>query len=107
RQDVLGVGFWGTGRLGAGSNRDRHRWRVLRLRARAVAHRRLRRFVTFERTLQSGIEDLGYARRVAQLRAYYFDNAPELAPYLLSILPERRFLFAAQGLRSGYVLQAF
>ena len=64
-------------------------------------------FVTFERTLQSGIEDLGYARRVARLRAYYFDNAPELAPYLLSILPERRYLFAVQGLRSGYVLQAF
>ena len=31
--------------------------------------------VTLERTLQSGIEDLGYARRIARLRAYYFDNA--------------------------------
>jgi hypothetical protein len=38
--------------------------------------------VTFERTLQSGIEDLGYARRIAQLRRYYFDEAPELTPYL-------------------------
>jgi hypothetical protein len=35
--------------------------------------------VTFDRVLQSGIEDLGYARRIARLRAYYFDNAPELA----------------------------
>src|SRR5438876_9818372 len=26
--------------------------------------------VTFERTLQSGIEDYGYARRIARLRAY-------------------------------------
>ncbi len=26
--------------------------------------------VTFERALQSGIEDLGYARRIARLRAY-------------------------------------
>src|SRR6266576_7092176 len=46
--------------------------------------------VTFERTLQSGIEDLGYARRIARLRAYYFDNAPELAPYLLSVEPAAR-----------------
>src|SRR5262249_25072924 len=63
-------------------------------------------FVTFERTLQSGIEDLGYARRVARLHAYYFDNAPELTPCLPSTSLERRLL-AVQGLRSGYVLQAF
>src|SRR5919204_1458894 len=41
--------------------------------------------VTFERVLQSGIEDLGYARRIALLRGYYFDEAPELAPYLMSV----------------------
>jgi hypothetical protein len=56
--------------------------------------------VTFERTLQSGIEDLGYARRIARLRAYYFDNAPELVPYLLSVEPERRL--RVQGLIGGY-----
>jgi hypothetical protein len=56
--------------------------------------------VTFERTLQSGIEDLGYARRIARLRAYYFDNAPELGPYLLSVPPEERL--HVQGLRGGY-----
>src|SRR5437773_2476998 len=39
--------------------------------------------VSFERTLQSGIEDYGYARRIARLRDYYFDQAPELLPYLL------------------------
>ena len=39
---------------------------------------------TFHRVLQSGIEDLAYARRVAQLRNYYFDHAPELAGYLLN-----------------------
>jgi hypothetical protein len=38
--------------------------------------------LTFERALQSGIEDLGYARRIAQLRGYYFDEAPEVIPYL-------------------------
>jgi hypothetical protein len=46
--------------------------------------------VTFERALQSGVEDEGYARRIALLRGYYFDNAPELAPYLLSVPPEDR-----------------
>jgi hypothetical protein len=41
--------------------------------------------VSFERTLQSGIEDWGYARRIARLRAYYFDQAPELLRYMLSV----------------------
>src|ERR1700749_1241909 len=40
---------------------------------------------TFERVVQSGVEDLGYARRIAMLRGYYCDNAPELGPYLLSV----------------------
>jgi hypothetical protein len=37
--------------------------------------------VTFERTLQSSIEDTEYARRIALLRGYYFEHAPEIAPY--------------------------
>jgi hypothetical protein len=37
---------------------------------------------TFHRVLQSGNEDLAYARRIARLRDYYFDHAPELADYL-------------------------
>lgn len=46
--------------------------------------------VTFERVLHSGIEDRGYARRIALLRGYYFDEAPELTPYLMSVpRPER------------------
>jgi hypothetical protein len=49
--------------------------------------------VSFERTLQSGIEDWGYARRIARLRAYYFDQAPELLPYMLSV-PETERLSA-------------
>jgi len=52
--------------------------------------------VTFERVLQSGIEDRGYAARIALLRGYYFDNAPELAPYLLSVPPSDRL--AVQGI---------
>lgn len=39
---------------------------------------------TFHRVLQSGVEDLAYARRIARLRDYYFDHAPELAGYLLN-----------------------
>jgi len=35
-------------------------------------------FVTFERTLQSSIEDTEHARRIALLRGYYFEHAPEI-----------------------------
>ena len=45
---------------------------------------------TFNRVLQSGIEDLGYASRIARLRGYYFRYAPELAGYLLSVPPAER-----------------
>jgi hypothetical protein len=45
---------------------------------------------TFGRTLQSGIEDFRYARRIVDLRAYYFDKAPELLHYLASVpVPKR------------------
>ncbi len=49
-------------------------------------------FATFERTLQSSIEDTEYARRIALLRGYYFGHAPEIAPYLLSVPPAERLL---------------
>jgi hypothetical protein len=39
---------------------------------------------TFHRVLQTGIEDLAYARRIARLRDYYFDHAPELGGYLVN-----------------------
>ena len=57
-------------------------------------------FVTLDRVLQSGIEELHYAERIARLRAYYFDFAPELTRYLASVPPSRRL--AILGLRSGY-----
>jgi hypothetical protein len=53
--------------------------------------------VTADRTLQSGIEDLGYARRIAVLRGYYFEAAPETAPYLMSVPQSERLHM--QGLR--------
>jgi len=56
--------------------------------------------LTFDRVLQSGIEDHGYAERIARLRAYYFDQAPELTSYLASVPAPQRL--AIQGLRAGY-----
>jgi hypothetical protein len=47
-------------------------------------------FVTFERVLQSGTEDYGYAHRIAVLRGFYFEHAPELTRYLASVAPEER-----------------
>jgi hypothetical protein len=49
-------------------------------------------FVTFERTLQSSIEDTEHGRRIDLLRSYYFEHAPEIAPYLLSVPPAERLL---------------
>jgi hypothetical protein len=47
-------------------------------------------FVTFERTLQTSIEDTEYARRIALLRTYYFEQAPEISKYLLASTPAER-----------------
>ena len=56
-------------------------------------------FVTFERVMQSGMEDLEYARRIALLRGYYFDEAPELSSYLMRVPgPEPLDML---GLRAG------
>jgi hypothetical protein len=55
--------------------------------------------VTFDRVLQSGIEDHGYTRRIARLRGYYFQYAPELAGHLLSV--PRAEQLRMQGLRGG------
>ena len=49
-------------------------------------------FATFERTLQSSIEDTQYARRIALLRSFYFGHAPEIASYLLRVPPAERLL---------------
>jgi hypothetical protein len=39
--------------------------------------------VTFERALQSAMDDHLLARRIALLRGYYLDNSPELTRYLV------------------------
>jgi hypothetical protein len=55
--------------------------------------------MTFERVVQTAIEDYGYARRIALLRGYYFENAPEIEPFLLSVPPSERM--RVQGLGGG------
>jgi len=62
-------------------------------------------FVTFERAVQTSIEDLGYFRRIERLRAYYLDNAPELTQYLDSVQLESQLF--VQGLPRGEYLQTF
>ncbi len=39
--------------------------------------------ITFERVLQSGIEDLTYARGITRIRRLYLETAPQLQPYFL------------------------
>jgi hypothetical protein len=39
--------------------------------------------VTFERVLQSGIEDLIYARGINRIRHLYQEHAPEMRPYFI------------------------
>ena len=51
---------------------------------------------TFHRVLQAGIEDLAYALRIAQLRDYYFDHAPELSGYLVN--PAERLPTPGRGI---------
>ena len=41
--------------------------------------------VTFQRLVQSSIEDIAYAQRIGRLRDFYLSVAPALAPYLLVV----------------------
>jgi hypothetical protein len=51
--------------------------------------------MTFHRVFQSGGEDYLCAHRIARLRGFYFEAAPEVERYLLSVPPEQRL--EAQG----------
>jgi hypothetical protein len=61
--------------------------------------------VTFDRVLQSGIEDFGYAHRIARLRGFYFEYAPELVDHLVSVPSDQRLQI--QGLPGGSRWQPF
>jgi hypothetical protein len=45
--------------------------------------------VTFLRLVQSSIEDLAYAHRIALLRSFYLRVAPELEPYVVAVSETR------------------
>jgi hypothetical protein len=55
--------------------------------------------------VQNGIEDRGEAERIARLRGYYFDHAPGLARYVLSVPAQHRL--EVQGLPTGNRFQGF
>jgi hypothetical protein len=61
--------------------------------------------VTFDRVLQSGIEDFGYAHRIARFRGFYFQYAPGPVDHLASVPPEQRLRL--QGLPGGRRWQRF
>ncbi|MBV9002882.1 MAG: hypothetical protein JO304_27755 [Solirubrobacterales bacterium] len=60
--------------------------------------------MTFERVLQSGIEDHGYARRISQLRRFYFERVPQLTGYMPRVPAQEQL--SARGLSRGR-LQGF
>jgi hypothetical protein len=64
--------------------------------------------MTFERVLQSGIEDHGYARRISQLRAFYFEQVPQLTEYMPRIPLQERIsvLGLSHGRRQGFLTAA-
>jgi hypothetical protein len=63
--------------------------------------------VTFERVLQSGIEDLIYARGINRIRHLYQEHAPEMRPYfVLSVHDDDAGVMGNLAMRSG-VWQTF
>jgi hypothetical protein len=59
--------------------------------------------ITFERVLQSGIEDLTYARGIMRIRHLYLEYAPQLRPYfILSADDERRRPTLTVGLNPSW-----
>jgi hypothetical protein len=62
--------------------------------------------VTFERLVQSSLEDIAYAQRIARLRNLYVTLAPELEPYLLVLRgqPAESLLHSGRLRPSGWQL---
>jgi hypothetical protein len=55
--------------------------------------------MTFQRVLQSGVEDHGYARRISQLRGFYFERVPQLTAYMPRVPAQE--MISARGLSHG------
>ena len=54
--------------------------------------------VTFQRLVQSSMEDIAYAQRIGRLRDFYFSLAPELESYLLAVREPRAESLHDEGL---------
>jgi hypothetical protein len=52
--------------------------------------------VTYQRLVQSSLEDMAYAQRIGRLRDFYLTLAPELEPFVLVL----------RGARTEALLQA-
>ncbi len=55
--------------------------------------------MTFQRVLQTGIEDHGYARRISRLRAFYFEWVPQLTDCMPRVPAQE--VISARGLSDG------
>lgn len=59
--------------------------------------------VTFERVLQSGIEDIIYARGINRIRHLYQEHAPEMRPYfILSAHDDNASVMGNMAMRAGW-----
>ena len=80
------------------SRRDQRGKCLLRLRLVLLPLLAFVGLVTFDRTLQTALEDRGYAWRIARLRTRYFQLVPELEPTLLASPDEQ---LAVKGVVGG------
>ncbi|HUA02933.1 MAG TPA: hypothetical protein VMB27_03450 [Solirubrobacteraceae bacterium] len=55
--------------------------------------------MTFQRVLQSGVEDHDYARRIAQLRTFYFEQVPQLVEWMPRVPAQEQL--SVRGLSHG------
>jgi hypothetical protein len=63
--------------------------------------------VTFERVLQSGVEDIVYAHGINRIRHLYLEHAPEMNPYfILSSSDDSESIMANLAMHAGW-LQTF
>ncbi len=64
--------------------------------------------MTFQRVLQSGIEDHGYAARISRLRGFYFEQVPQLTRYMPRVPASERIVALAlsHGRLQGFLTTA-
>jgi hypothetical protein len=96
----LGAVSGGLVALGPIATATRRRRRLLRLRAPPTPHPGLRGAGDLRPGPAGRDRGRRLRQRIAQLRGYYFQHAPELVDYLLSVPPTERL--QAQGMHGGH-----